>query len=499
MGAGVLRCAYVGAAYSNGWRAAALAGARGAADRRRTYYGAAAASAAASRRRAALATARMASELPAEGLKSSATRDASSPGDVAFQTFSTQAERAQSEAQSASGADWIRRDVDGKILLKSMSLPQLERFVVQNLEEKKFRAAQLWSWMYKSSTLASSFEEMTDLSKSFRAKLAERCTIDALEVDKVHQAIDGTRKITFKLKSQSGGGIIETVLIPSDDRATLCVSSQLGCAMNCQFCFTAKMGLRRHLGVEEIVDQLVIAKRMFEHEQRISNVVYMGLGEPMHNLDNVITAVHTMTSEKGLNLSHNKITVSTSGLIPQLRRFVRECKASLAVSLNASNDEVRSWIMPINRKYNIKALMSALADEFPRRGDNAGRLQRKVFLEYIMLKDINDSLEDARNILRITAKVPCKLNLIRFNTHEGAAFQGSDDETILKFQNFLKSKGMQVTLRESRGDEAMMACGQLGKPGDLPEPPRMKVPARFQESLVAEAPSRARTEHVASA
>eukprot|EP00186_Timspurckia_oligopyrenoides_P001603 CAMPEP_0182448704 /NCGR_PEP_ID=MMETSP1172-20130603/28998_1 /TAXON_ID=708627 /ORGANISM="Timspurckia oligopyrenoides, Strain CCMP3278" /LENGTH=415 /DNA_ID=CAMNT_0024645663 /DNA_START=137 /DNA_END=1384 /DNA_ORIENTATION=+ len=376
-----------------------------------------------------------------------------------------------------------RVNIFGKVLLKSMTLPQLEDYVVDVLQDKKFRARQLWRWMYHPSCLSDSFEKMTVLSKEFRAKLEENCAIDSLELDKVHQAADGTRKLTFKLVSQPGGGIIETVLIPSEDRATLCVSSQLGCALNCQFCHTGKMGLQRHLGLEEIVDQLVITKRLFDHEQRISNIVYMGLGEPMHNLENVLKAVDVMVHDQGLHMSHNKVTVSTSGLIPEMRRFIRESKANLAVSLNASNDEVRSWIMPINRKYNLDSLMSMLAQEFPRRGDNFGKLQHKVFFEYIMLKGVNDSLEDAKNILRITAKVPSKINLIRFNTHEGSEFQGSDESTILEFQNYLKSKGKLVTIRESRGDDAMMACGQLGKLGDKPMPPRMKVPERYRKAV----------------
>ncbi|KAK1858792.1 hypothetical protein I4F81_001392 [Pyropia yezoensis] len=390
-------------------------------------------------------------------------------------------------ADKAGDAAAVVRDAAGRAVLKCMTLPQMEDWV-ESIGQPRFRARQLWKWLYKTDKWAATFDEMTDLSKTFRAALADAAVVDALAIHGVHQAADGTRKITFRLPGETAGasaGIIESVLIPAAGRTTLCVSSQLGCALNCQFCLTAKMGLRRHLTVGEIVDQVVQTRRHFEAEAHISNVVFMGMGEPLHNIHAVLPAVETLLHADGLNMSHNKVTVSTSGLVPEIRRFARESKANLAVSLNASTDEVRSWIMPINRKYPLASLMGVLRDEFPR--GSAGRTQAKVFFEYVMLRGVNDSLDDARRILRLTAGVPCKVNLIHFNVHDGSEFAPSDRVTMRTFQDFLVRKGMTVTIRESRGDDEMAACGQLGRPGDRPSPPRMRVPEAFEHAVDAAA------------
>lgn len=362
-------------------------------------------------------------------------------------------------------------DADGMVILKSLTLPEMEQWIQQELGEKKFRARQLWQWLYKSERLAATFDEMTDLSKTFREKLKGVARVDAIGLDAVHQSEDGTRKITYRLDS---GGIIETVLIPADGRTTICVSSQWGCALNCQFCLTGRTGFKRSLTHGEIVDQVVQAKRLFEGEGRISNCVFMGEGEPAHNLDNVMRAVDTLLDGQGLHFSHNKVTVSTSGLVPEIRRFAAGSKANLAVSLHATNDELRSWLMPINRKYGLKELMQTLRDVFPRRDVR----QQKVFFQYLMLKGVNDSMVDAKELLRLTAGVPCKINLIHFNTHEGTEFEASDEDTMLAFQDYLMKKGMTVTIRKSRGDDKMMACGQLGKLGEV-QAPRMKVPEKY--------------------
>jgi len=368
-------------------------------------------------------------------------------------------------------------DSNGRVLLKSLTRTQMDEFV-QSLGEKPFRAKQLWRWMYHPDALAGSFEEMTDLSKDFRRKLQESARVDSLVINDTHVAADGTRKVTFKLDD---GGVIESVWIPTDDRVTLCVSSQLGCALNCQFCFTAKMGLRRHLTKGEIVDQVVLTKRFFDDRnqlgRRVTNVVFMGMGEPLHNIDNVIPAADILISDKGLSLSHNKVTVSTSGLVPEIRKFLKHSKANLAVSLNATTDEVRSWIMPINRKYDLAELMRALKESLPRRED--GKALKKIFFEYVMLKGINDSPDDAKRIAKLTAGIPCKVNLIHFNPHSGTEFQPTPDDKVDQFGKLLSSLGVRVTVRESRGDDEMAACGQLGKPGDRPSPPRMRVPDKF--------------------
>ena len=356
------------------------------------------------------------------------------------------------------------------MILKSLTLPELEAWV-SSIGEKPFRARQLWRWLYDSSRLAASFDEMTDLAKSFRSRLSAVARIDAISLDRLVTSEDGTRKMTFRL---DGGGVIETVLIPADGRTTICVSSQWGCALNCQFCLTGRTGFKRSLTSGEIVDQIVHAKRLFEKEGRITNCVFMGEGEPAHNLDNVLRAVDTMLHPLGLQFSHNKVTVSTSGLVPEIRRFAATSRANLAVSLHATNNDLRNWLMPINRKYPLEELMQTLRDVFPR---NEAR-QQKVFFQYVMLKGVNDSLQDAKELLRLTAGVPCKVNLIHFNTHEGTEFEASDEDTMLAFQDFLVKKGMTVTIRKSRGDDEMMACGQLGKLGPS-QAPRMKIPDKY--------------------
>jgi 23S rRNA (adenine2503-C2)-methyltransferase len=363
-------------------------------------------------------------------------------------------------------AEWPR-DGEGRLLLKGLHLPELEQWFVEELGEKPFRAAQIWKWLHV--RYASSFDEMTDLAKGLRESLALKARIDAITLDQVFVASDGTRKLTWRLDS---GAVIESVLIPAENRVTLCISSQVGCAMNCQFCLTAKMGLRGNLNSAEIVDQVAQTRRMFEAERHISNVVFMGMGEPFHNIDNVIPATHILVNRDGLGFSHRKVTVSTSGLVPEIRRFGQESPAKLAVSLNATTDEVRDWLMPINRKYPLSELMAALRSFPLHTGD-------RITLEYVMLKDVNDSLDDARRIVRLVDRVPCKVNLIPFNPHDGTEFQTSPRERVEAFRTFLASKHIHATIRETRGDDRMAACGQLGKPGPK-SPKRMEPPERFR-------------------
>lgn len=239
-------------------------------------------------------------------------------------------------------------DSEGRVFLKSMTLTQLEDWVEHTLGEKRFRARQLWSWMYKRTRLAGTFDEMSDLAKDFRARLKNVARADTLAIERVHESSDGTKKILYRLNS---GGTIETVLIPSKGRTTICVSSQSGCALNCQFCYTGKGGFKGHLSTGEIVDQVVQTMRMFAPDA--SHVVGMGEGEPLQNYTNVFSAVEIMLNKDGLDFSHNKVTVSTSGLVPELRRFVRESKANLAVSLHACNDELRSWLMYVHATLNF--------------------------------------------------------------------------------------------------------------------------------------------------
>jgi 23S rRNA (adenine2503-C2)-methyltransferase len=368
---------------------------------------------------------------------------------------------------------------DGKIALKGMRRDDIANWL-ERIGEKRSRTDAIVSAMYKHERrggLASRVADSTDFfGDKFRARLDEVASFDGdLVLDDVKLASDGTRKVTYKLQNE-GGGVVESVIIPSlqeAGRTTVCVSSQLGCAMNCQFCYTAKMGLRKNLSAAQIVEQVVHARRMVGSDE-VSNVVFMGMGEPLHNLDEVLTAVDILLDNKGMAFSRNKVTVSTSGLVPQMERFLQESEASLAVSLNATTDLIRNWIMPINRKYNLEELLGLLRREFPRK--TLGRHQRQVFFEYIMLEGVNDSDEDAERLVEIAAGLPCKINLIYFNTHEGSEFKCSDQARIQAFRQKVVDGGVMCTIRQSRGDDDMAACGQLGSPGDKPAPPRMRDP-----------------------
>lgn len=374
-----------------------------------------------------------------------------------------------------------RRIVDdqGKVLLKSMTLDELRAWVKDDLGEKAFRADQLWSWLYIH--LASTFDEMTNLSKAFRAKLAEAARIDAIEFNSEHISSDGTRKITWRLDS---GGIVESVYIPADGRVTLCISSQNGCAMNCQFCLTGKMGLLGHLNTAAIVDQVVQTRRRLIDERPISNIVFMGMGEPLHNPDNVIPATNILVERTGLDFAARRVTLSTSGLVPQIERLGKESPVRLAVSLNATTNEVRDWIMPINRRYPLEVLLKTLR-EFPlKRGE-------RITFEYVMLDGVNDTDDDARRIIKLLARIPSKVNLIPFNPHPGTEFRTSPPERIEAFREILRAKNMNVTVRETRGDDSMAACGQLGTPGQRAMPRRMSPPpelAHVVDAPAAETP-----------
>ncbi|KAK8948556.1 hypothetical protein KSP39_PZI005322 [Platanthera zijinensis] len=319
-------------------------------------------------------------------------------------------------------------------------------------------------------------EEITSiiagLNKDFKKMLTENADIKALSVKDILTALDGTRKILFTLDD---GLVIETVVIPcSGGRTTVCVSSQVGCAMNCQFCYTGRMGLKRNLRTSEIVEQAVFARKLFSTEfGSVTNVVFMGMGEPLHNIDNVIKAAAIMVDEQGLHFSPRKVTVSTSGLVPQLKRFLKESNCALAVSLNATTDEIRNWIMPINRKYNLRLLLDTLRMEL--------RIKHKyrVLFEYVMLQGVNDSIDDARRLVELVRDIPCKINLISFNPHRGSTFKPTSEENIIGFRNVLAEAGCVVLLRPSRGDDQMAACGQLGEPGEF-RPPVLRAPPRFR-------------------
>ncbi|KAJ4960475.1 hypothetical protein NE237_020385 [Protea cynaroides] len=361
-----------------------------------------------------------------------------------------------------------------KVLLKGMKYAELENWVKSH-GYRPGQALMLWKRLYGNNIWAHCVDELEGLNKDFQKMLGVFAEFKALSLKEILTAADGTRKILFNLDD---GLVIETVVIPCKrGRTTVCVSSQVGCAMNCQFCYTGRMGLRRHLTAAEIVEQAVFARRLLSGEiGSITNVVFMGMGEPLHNVENVIKAADIMVDEQGLHFSPRKVTISTSGLVPQMRRFLYESNCELAVSLNATTDEVRNWIMPINRKYNLGMLLGTLREEL------RVKHNYKVLFEYVMLAGVNDSIEDAKRLISLIQDIPCKINLITFNPHCGSQFKPTSEEKIIDFRNVLAEAGCVVFLRPSRGDDQMAACGQLGKPGEI-QPPLLRVPARFQMAV----------------
>ena len=362
--------------------------------------------------------------------------------------------------------------------LKNLTLPALELFL-QGQGKERFRALQVFKWIYQQD--ARSFEEMTNISKALRAELAETAFISNLEPEAVEEGSDGTRKYLFNL---GDGHAVESVLIPIEGRNTLCISSQVGCAMACEFCLTGTFKLTRNLTTAEIVNQIMAVKRDLinnppamqagggeflenidegddgvdespESPAAIRNVVMMGMGEPLHNLDSVIPAIQIMIDGNGLQLSNRRVTVSTCGLVPEMERLGREIpNVNLAVSLNATTDELRDRIMPVNRSYPLKALLKA-CKEFPLPG------RRKVTFEYVMLGGVNDSLEDAKRLLKLISDIPNKVNLIPFNEHEGCDFKAPTRAVIDAFHKYLIDRHVTVITRDSRGGDISAACGQL--------------------------------------
>ncbi|MDA8412161.1 MAG: 23S rRNA (adenine(2503)-C(2))-methyltransferase RlmN [Desulfobacteraceae bacterium] len=334
--------------------------------------------------------------------------------------------------------------------LKNLTLPALEQFL-QGQGKERFRATQIFKWIYQQD--ARSFEEMTNISKDLRRELAESAFISDLEVEAVEEGGDGTKKYLFKLDD---GQAVESVLIPIEGRNTLCISSQVGCAMACEFCLTGTFRLTRNLTTAEIVNQIMAVRRdVRESGEEIRNIVMMGMGEPLHNLDNVIPAIQIMIDGNGLQLSNRRVTVSTCGLVPEMARLGREVpNVNLAISLNATTDELRNRIMPVNRRYPLKELLRACR-EFPLPG------RRKVTFEYVMLGGVNDSLEDAKRLLRLISDIPNKVNLIPFNEHEGCDFKAPTQAAIDAFHTYLIDRHVTVITRDSRGSDISAACGQL--------------------------------------
>jgi 23S rRNA (adenine2503-C2)-methyltransferase len=329
----------------------------------------------------------------------------------------------------------------------------LEAFVVA-MGEKPFRARQLFKWMYRRA--AGDFDTMTDLGKDFRQRLAALAEIRAPEVILSQVSADGTRKWLLRLES---GQAIEMVFIPEPGRGTLCISSQVGCAMDCGFCSTAQQGFNRNLDTAEIVGQVWLANRELGYspdgDRVITNVVFMGMGEPLANYRNVVPAAEVMMDDLGLDLSRRRVTISTSGLVPQMIRIADETNVALAVSLHAPNDELRSEIVPINRKHPIAELLAACWHYVEKQ--NA----RNVTFEYVMLDGVNDRPEHARQLAGLLRGHPAKVNLIPFNPFPNTKFRRSSEAAIERFRDILLKGGVMATIRRTRGDDIDAACGQL--------------------------------------
>ena len=322
------------------------------------------------------------------------------------------------------------------------------------LDEKPFRATQVMKWIHQQGF--DDFDAMSNLSKPLRARLKQSAAIQAPEVVQVQRGADGTRKWLLRLYD---GNCIETVFIPEDDRGTLCVSSQVGCTLNCTFCSTARQGFNRNLSSAEIIGQLWVANRELgrEHAGRriVTNVVMMGMGEPLLNFDSVVPAMRIMLDDNAYGLSKRRVTLSTAGVVPAIDRLRDNCPVSLAVSLHAPNNALRDQLVPLNRKYPLEELLAAcrryVADE-PR---------RRITMEYVMLDGINDSLDHARELIACLKRVPVKINLIPFNPFPGTHYRKSSQAKIDRFREVLLNAGLVAVTRKTRGDDIDAACGQL--------------------------------------
>ena len=334
-----------------------------------------------------------------------------------------------------------------KINLKGMTLSELESFV-KAVGIEPYRARQIFQWIYNKNVV--SFEEMTNLSKPLRKKLAEKADIPGLKILRTNRSTQsGTIKFLFQLPD---GEAVESVYMPDGGRRTVCVSSQVGCALQCRFCQTGKMGLKRNLEVWEIVDQVLAIERQLKVD--ITNLVMMGMGEPFHNYENVLRAAELFSHPEGLAIGQRKITISTSGLVPAIRRFTRENRRfKLAISLNATTDSMRSYLMPINKKYPLAELLSAVRDY-----SNTSR--NRVTFEYVLISGKNDSREDARRLKKLLSGIRCKINLIPYNPTI-PQFRAPDEETLHNFIQELLDFPAPVTVRRSNGGDIDAACGQL--------------------------------------
>jgi len=348
-------------------------------------------------------------------------------------------------------------EVPPKPEIKDLTPEQLAQWFQQH-GMRSFRVTQVLKWIYLHQ--AESFEEMSDLSKETRQHLTENFSLERLKIEKKETSQDGSQKYLFRLRD---GNLIESVLIPEKNHDTLCISSQVGCALGCRFCLTAQGGFIRNLTAGEIIAQVNDIKHATGLAGKLTNIVLMGMGEPLANYDNVINALRIITDgNAGLKISSRRVTLSTAGLVPYMARFGKDIQVNLAVSLNATDNKTRDWLMPINRTYPIEKLLEACAS-FPLPN------RRKITFEYILIKGINDTPEDAGRLADLLRPIRAKINLIPFNTHAESPLACPHEDVILRFQNILLDKGFTVIIRRSKGADISAACGQLRARTQEPE------------------------------
>lgn len=336
-----------------------------------------------------------------------------------------------------------------KIDLRNLSPSEMEG-MAEGLGFQRYRGRQIFHWIYGRAT--NSIDEMTDLPKETRSLLLQNAYISRLTEIKRQRSVDGTEKFLFALED---GHRIESVLIPEEDRLTLCISTQVGCGMGCTFCLTGKGGLVRNLKSSEIVNQVFAVQGVFPEEERITNIVIMGMGEPLANYNNTIKAIEILTHPLGSAIGARRITLSTCGLVPRIKRLGQSgLNINLAISLNASTDEQRNLIMPINKKYPLTKLLEACR-EYPLKH------RRMLSFEYVLIEGINNSEEDAKRVVRLLKGIRCKINLIPFNEFPGATCKKPLETSVLKFQEILADHHYSVFIRKSRGTDILAACGQL--------------------------------------
>ncbi len=358
------------------------------------------------------------------------------------------------QCQQAPG-NQLMSETPEKINLLGLSPAKMEAFFA-DMGEKKFRAQQMLKWIHQYGE--ANFDNMTNMGKPLRARMAEVCEIRLPEVIYEDFSKDGTRKWVMRM---DGGSAVETVYIPEKDRGTLCVSSQIGCSLDCSFCSTGKQGFNRDLSVAEIIGQVYVAAMSFHapgerRERRITNVVMMGMGEPLLNFDNVVDAMNLMMDDNAYGLSKRRVTLSTSGVVPMMDKLGDVTDVSLAVSLHAPNDELRNQLVPINKKYPIKELIAATNRYLAKLPD-----RRKATIEYTMMEGVNDEMEHAEQLSVLMKQVPCKINLIPFNPFPNSGYKRPSNNRVYRFRDYLVNQGHIVTIRSTRGDDIDAACGQL--------------------------------------